>query len=290
MRVLTFCCLALTWSCSLLAWASPPLRLVGNHWEPYVMTSPAGQGLAVDIVRTALGRSGYETTFREEPWERVLYGIQNGSHDVIVDIWYAPERERLGQFSKPFLANRLRFISLKTRAITFSTLEDLRPYRLAVVRGYAYSKEFDQDRTLDKVAVADFEQALRMLLAGRVDLAIEEEHVARRVIERVASAQSSRLQFLDKPLAEKGLHMLVSEDHPEQEKIIAQFDDTIERMKADGTYADIFARYDLAWPPTQQVSDIASCHARCALPDKDAGRPREVPAPAPGSASWQPRH
>jgi polar amino acid transport system substrate-binding protein len=146
------------------------------------------------------------------------------------------------------MPTRLRFIALKTRNITFSTLEDLRPYRVAVVRGYVYTKEFDRDQTLNKVAVADFEQALRMLLAGRVDLAIEEELVASREIARTASAQAGLLQFLDKPLAEKGLYVLVA-DHPEQEQIISRFNTMVEHMKADGTFADIFSRYELSWPP-----------------------------------------
>ncbi|GGM21031.1 amino acid ABC transporter substrate-binding protein [Pseudomonas asuensis] len=216
------------------------------------MASPAGEGLVVDIVRTAFDRLGYTTTFREEPWERALYGVERGLYEVIVDIWYTPERERLGQFSKPLLTTRLRFIALKEREIAFSTLKDLRPYRLAVVRGYVHSEEFDQDQTLNKVAVSDFEQALRMLLAGRIDLVVEEEQVAKRVIERTLGAQASLLQFLDKPLAEKGLHILVSEKLPEREKVVDQFDEMIEQMRADGTYAKIFARYDLAWPLTEQ--------------------------------------
>ncbi|WP_228278081.1 hypothetical protein, partial [Acinetobacter nosocomialis] len=51
----------------------------------------------------------------------------------------------------------------------------LRPYRIAVVRDYAYAPEFDRDSRLQKVNVTSFANAARMLEAGRVDLAVEDE-------------------------------------------------------------------------------------------------------------------
>ena len=63
----------------------------------------------------------------------------------------------------------------KGGSIRFENLADLYPYSIAVIRGYAYSKKFDSDPRLLKVGVGSFEIAARMLHAGRVQLALEDE-------------------------------------------------------------------------------------------------------------------
>jgi len=70
----------------LLASASLPaevLRLAGNVWPPYTDRSLPGEGLSVELIRTALGRGGYQVEYIEVPWERALLGLRNGSYDMI---------------------------------------------------------------------------------------------------------------------------------------------------------------------------------------------------------------
>ena len=54
----------------LLASASLPaevLRLAGNVWPPYTDRSLPGEGLSVELIRTALGRGGYQVEYIEVP-------------------------------------------------------------------------------------------------------------------------------------------------------------------------------------------------------------------------------
>ncbi len=60
----------------LLASASLPaevLRLAGNIWPPYTDKSLPGEGLSVELIRTALERGGYRVEYIEVPWERALF-------------------------------------------------------------------------------------------------------------------------------------------------------------------------------------------------------------------------
>jgi polar amino acid transport system substrate-binding protein len=59
-------------------------------------------------------------------------------------------------------------------------------YSIAVVRDYAYSPEFDGDTRLHKVPVRNFSSAVRMLAAGRVNLAVEDERGALQPAARAA--------------------------------------------------------------------------------------------------------
>ena len=136
--------------------AAESLRLVADPWPPFTDQRLPGNGLASDLVEQALERAGYRTHYAEVPWERAVLGLKRGDYDVLINAWYSVERTRFGHFSQPYLINRIRFLQRKGGDIRFQRLADLYPHSIAVVRGYAYSKAFDNDPDLHKVGVASF--------------------------------------------------------------------------------------------------------------------------------------
>ncbi|WP_260957565.1 substrate-binding periplasmic protein [Pseudomonas citri] len=212
------------------------LRLVADAWPPFTDSTLVNGGLATDIVSTALARAGYASDFEQVPWARAMLGIGEGRYDVLINAWYAEERTRIGQFSAEYLLNRVCFLKRKDDAIQFDNLQQLRAYPIAVVRGYAYGKDFDEDPLLQKVPVHNFAMAARMLAADRVKLTLEDEYVARYYLARESPKVRNALEFLPKPLSENSLHILVSLKNPEHEEIVAGFDRAIAEMKADGSY------------------------------------------------------
>ncbi|MFC5695029.1 substrate-binding periplasmic protein [Pseudomonas sp. GCM10022186] len=221
------------------------LRMAANTWPPFTDARLTGDGLASELVRTALKRSGHVVEYAEVPWARALRGLKMGDYDLLVSAWYSDERARYGQFSKPYLTNRIRFLKRKGSAVDFQSLADLKRYSIAVGRGYRYQPEFDADTSLNKVPVADFPMAARMLAAGRVQLALEDELVARLYLNRELKGIGDQLEFLPKPLSENGLHILVRRSHPQHQQLVDDFDRAIQAMRKDGTYQAIFARHGL---------------------------------------------
>lgn len=225
--------------------AAQTLRLVANPWPPFSDQSLLNNGVATDLVSTALGRAGYATRYREVPWERAVRGLRRADYDVLINAWYSEERADFGHFSAPFLVNRIRFLRRKGSAIQFEQLSDLYPYRIAVMRGYAYSSGFNGDPLLHKVGVGSFESGARMLQAKRVELTLEDEIVARYHLNRELSGIRDELELLPRPLSENGLHILVRRSHPQHRRIAEAFDRAIAAMRADGSYAAILARHGL---------------------------------------------
>lgn len=240
-------CLALL--LTLLAGASASaehLRLAGDAWPPFTDQSLADNGLAVDLVSTALRRAGYTSEYVEVPWARVLRGLEQGDYDVIAAAWYSAERTRFGLFSEPYLVNRIRFLKRKgADPQQYSSLADLRPYSIAVVRGYSYSPAFDQEQGLTKVPVLEFGMGARMLAAGRVQLTLEDELVAQHHLKRELKEVQNALEFLPEPLSESPLHILVRRSHPQHQQIVEDFNRAIAQMRADGTYQRIYQRHGL---------------------------------------------
>lgn len=225
--------------------ASEPLRLAANVWPPFTDTRLLNKGLASDLVNTALARAGYATVQSEVPWARALRGLKLGHFDAVVGAWYSTERAAFGHFSQPYLINRIRFVQRRGGSVHFTQLADLYSYRIAVSRGYAYPPAFDGDAQLQKVEVADFSAAARMVHAQRLDLTLEDEYVARYLFNRELTNIQDDLEFLPQPLSESSLYLLVSRQHPQHRQIVEAFDQAIEAMRADGSYAQIFQRHGL---------------------------------------------
>jgi len=221
------------------------LRLVGDGWPPFTDSTLVNGGLATDIVSTALARAGYASEFEQVPWARAMLGISEGRYDVLVNAWYSEERTHIGQFSAEYLLNRVRFLKRKDTPIQFDTLQQLYAYPIAVVRGYAYSKAFDEDQQMRKVPVHNFAMAVRMLAADRVKLTLEDEYVARYYLARESPKVRSSVEFLPKPLSENSLHILVSLKNPDHEQIVAGFDREIAAMKADGSYQKLLKAHGM---------------------------------------------
>ncbi|PAV72580.1 hypothetical protein WR25_18327 [Diploscapter pachys] len=135
-------------------------------------------------------------------------GVGEGRYDVLINAWYNQERTLIGQFSATYLVNRIRLLKREGEAFAYARQADLYPYTIAVVRDYAYSPEFDSDERLNK---------------------------PQQVREGVT--------FVEPPLGENSLHILVSLKHPEHKKIVARFEKAIATMKADGSYARLMRQH-----------------------------------------------
>lgn len=225
--------------------AADTLRLVADPWPPFTDQTLLNNGVASDLVSSALGRAGYATEYAQVPWERAVRGLQRSDYDVLINAWYTAERASYGYFSAPFLLNRIRLLRRKGSAIQFEQLADLYPQRIAVVRGYAYSAEFNSDPLLRKVGVGNFASAARMLQAKRVELTLEDEFVARYHLARELSGIRDELEFLPRPLSENGLHILIRRSHPQHQAIAEAFNRAIVAMRADGSYAAILQQHGL---------------------------------------------
>ncbi|WP_434578871.1 transporter substrate-binding domain-containing protein [Pseudomonas sp. Z5-35] len=221
------------------------LRLVADAWPPFTDSTLVNGGLATDIVTTALARAGYASDFEQVPWARAMLGISEGRYDVLINAWYAEERTHVGQFSAEYLRNRVRFIKRKDADIDFDNLQQLYEFPIAVVRGYAYSKAFDEDGQVQKVPVHNFAMGVRMLVADRVKLTLEDEYVARYYLSRESAKVRNAVEFLPKPLSENSLRILVSLKNPEHAQIVAGFDREIAAMKADGSYQKLLKAHGM---------------------------------------------
>jgi polar amino acid transport system substrate-binding protein len=214
-----------------------------GNWPPYSDEGLPQQGLAVDLVTTALQRAGHRTVVRVDSLERILEGGKIGVYDVFATPWYSDERNQYLAFSDPYLESRIRFIKRKDKDFEFDEFSDLNGMMIGVVKDYAYGEEFNESRDLIKIGERNLIQNLLKLTQNRLDLTLDDELVLKYEINRYMPNSMKELELLPKPLAVRGVHIGVSRQNPAHDRIVADFNRAIAAMKKDGSYDRIFARH-----------------------------------------------
>jgi polar amino acid transport system substrate-binding protein len=214
-----------------------------GQWPPYSGQELPEQGLAVDLVATALTRAGYTPKIRVDSLDRILEGGKIGVYDVFATPWYSDDRNEYLLFSKPYLESYIRFIKQKDKDYEFDTLDDLEGKMVGVVTGYAYDENFNHSRDVIRISERNLIQNILKLTQGRLDLTLDDELVMRYEINRFMPSHMSKLEILAKPLAVRGVHIGVSRENPDHERIVAEFDKAISEMKKDGTYDKILNKH-----------------------------------------------
>ncbi len=222
---------------------SEGLKITASTWPPYVENTEIGKGLVIELVETALKRSGYSTTLIVETWSRALEGTQLAIYDAIAGAWYSEARAETMAFSEPFLSNEIIFITKNNRNITFNTLSDLRGYVIGVSRDFAYEQAFDKSTDLIKVPRNHVIQNLNDMLEGKIDITVAEKRVAIHEISKYMPGKLNEFKFLTPPLSNNGLHLAVTRQQTNFQKIINDFDKTITEMKQDGSFDQIMKKY-----------------------------------------------
>ena len=239
--LLPFCCLLL--SSLVQANESQTLRLVSNQWPPYVDSSLAGQGLAVEIVTQALQKKNYQSTLTIDSWSRALEGVEIEVFDATCAIWKTPEREQGLLFSNPYLKNKISFLKKKSLSINYHQLSDLQGFIIGVLRGYAYNDEFTRSRGLMKVPGNYVIQNLQKLNQGTIELTLGDERVIKHALKQYLPKQMHTFEFLSPPLTYKGLYFAVSKSNKNAQVIIDDFNAALKEMQQDGSYDQIISQY-----------------------------------------------
>ena len=214
-----------------------------GNWPPYAAEELPGQGLAIELVTSALQRAGYSPRLRVDTLDRILEGSKLGVYEVFATPWYSEERNRYLAFSEPYLESTIRFLKRKETKFDYRGLPSLKGMKIGTVRNYAYDEAFSQAPDLNTVSERNLIQNLLKLTQRRIDLTLDDELVLQYEINRFMPHSMAQLEFVPEPLAVRGVHIGVSRKHPEHEKIVADFNAAIAAMKKDGSYSRIVQRH-----------------------------------------------
>ena len=142
-------------------------------WPPYMMMKNEQlSGLDTEIVKEVCKRLKIEAEFQVLPWKRAVMYVKKGRVDAIFALRHTQERAKFVFYpSEPILMERTVILARKGSSIT--KLDDLKDNIIGIVRGYAYSPEFDKQQGLKRMVCDSDELMIKMVGKKRIDLAAD---------------------------------------------------------------------------------------------------------------------
>lgn len=222
------------------------VRIATGELPPYATAAQPDGGMALSIVRSAFEAAGYTVEFTFLPWSRALAETRLGKWDGTAYWGHKPEYD--GQFflSDNVVTEQWVMVHRKSISLKWSTLDDLRPYRMATVPDYTYTPEL---RAMFKAGHIQTESApsdiavLKLLTLGRADVAPIELSVACELLKtHFTEADMQKLAAHPKLMTEQfTTHLLMTRTQPGNVKKVADFNAGLRKLRENGEYARLLA-------------------------------------------------
>lgn len=223
------------------------LKIATGELAPYATASRPDQGIALSIVRRAFELSGYKVEYTFQPWSRTLAETKLGKWDGTAYWGHKPEHDVSFILSDNVLTEQWVFVYRNAVKFNWNTLEDLHPYRFAMIQDYTYTPEiwamaktggFKFDRLPDEQA------AIKLLLLNRVDVAPMERNVACDALRRHFSEdEANRLSAHPKLMTESfTTHLMLPRVRSESAARILEFNAGLKKLRATGEYAKLLGQ------------------------------------------------
>jgi polar amino acid transport system substrate-binding protein len=222
---------------------SATIRLTTVSWEPYYGREMRGGGPVTALVRAAARVKGHTIEVTFQPWQRALTEARRGTHDGVLGAYHNAERAEHFHFTESFLSVPVSLIGRRGEVpASYDGLRELAPYVIGYNRGWEYPDHFDRADFLVKEAATDHRLNVRKLLLKRVDLVAMAEGIFHHTVAEMNGAAASYVA-LDPPLMTGRLHVTISNAAPNAERLTADLNAGLARIRADGTYDAILGQY-----------------------------------------------
>lgn len=216
-------------------------------FPPYVHVSDEKPGFIPEIIMAAFESQGYEVSFHRMSFARALAAVRVGEYDAIAPIYRTIEREDFLFFSESIGKSRIFLLNNKDRDVVFTSLFDLKNYRIGVIRGATITPDFDHATYLIKEEVKEQVQNIRKLMAGRIDLVVANELVLMWTIDQLCREFNQCSEYIWKEFAIHTTNIgfsKVNHNHIEYSKA---FNIGFRIIKENNIYNEILRKYNIIY-------------------------------------------
>lgn len=246
-------------------WAQDEVVVLVEHWPPWLVAHDEDRqhitdGVAVNLLREVFRRMGLSASFRTVPWARALRQIEDGKADIIPVLTHTGERAKYMAFTAPLYTDALLLVTTSgadsDARCNWTRGGAMAGRTVGTVRDYAYGKrweQFRQARNFSTVAANDDLTNLKKVAGGRLDYTVQ---FLSNLTSNIAESDIDRreLTLCSRPLEQVPLHVGISRRSP-MASHVAEFNQALRDMKADGTYKNILGTLYRDEDPPLQLSN-----------------------------------
>jgi polar amino acid transport system substrate-binding protein len=226
------------------SFAQPPLRLMANTSPPYADEKLPQRGLALELVGHIFAGTDITPKISIENWSRAVEGARLGVYDGLAAAWYSDERAKDLLYSQPYLRSELIILKRRGDGNDYSELADLSGGRLGVRVDYAYGVDFAAIPGLTLVPENHLIQNLLNMLNGRIDFVIGDQRTIIQQLHEYLGDKVTQFEVTSIKLPPVARHVAVSRGLKGHEKIIADFNAALEKVRKDGSHEAIVQKWD----------------------------------------------
>jgi polar amino acid transport system substrate-binding protein len=222
--------------------------LAADNWQPYYGDNLPGYGPIAEIITEAFKLADYQVKIEFVPWANLLDKVKKGKYDAGFAASSTVQREKdyylsdLIKKSAPIV-----FYKRKDTTVVYRNLEDLKNYRIGVVRDYVYDPVFDNAPGLQRIAANSPKVNIDNLLSGRLDLVVIDERHAQYLLDKMSPVQKNKLEFMDfypdNKEVKHELRLLISKECVEAEQIRIDFNHGLKQLLEEGTVEKILKKH-----------------------------------------------
>lgn len=220
--------------------------IVTGEWPPFVSEHMEGGGPMARLVTEAVEAAGHEVVFSFMPWARTEAMTQSGNA-LATFPWSPTTRfKETCHLSTPLALQRMVvfFLQDKLPDWDYTSLDNLKNYRVGGSRGYSYVELFSRAGITADYA-PDVRLSFKKLFADRVDLVPENDIVGWTILEQEFPEHASRVASSKTALYEAPLHLMISKTHPDGTEFHELFEHGLGMLDASGRTRQILEQGNL---------------------------------------------
>lgn len=221
-------------------------------YAPFESQNEKGEivGFDIEVVQAIAAKAGFEVKFVNTPWEGIFNTLQQGDRDMVVSaVTITDERKQTMDFSDPYFdAAQLIAVKESSKVTKFA---DLKKLKVGVQTGTTGDEAVSKLLGKTSTSIKRFEStplALKELESGGVDAVVADNGV---IAHYVANNPGGKFKTVsDKEFVPEQYGIAVKKGNAE---LLGKLNQGLAAIKADGTYAQIYAKYFGA-PPAAAAS------------------------------------
>ncbi|KZZ48080.1 MAG: transporter substrate-binding domain-containing protein [Saccharospirillaceae bacterium] len=211
MRILL---LIIGFTLSQLVLADKVVKLTSLDWPPYSGKALNEQGASVAVAKAAFAAMGYTLEVDFFPWSRAvsLAKSKGSAYAGYFPEYHSDAVAEEFTYSQPMGSGPLGFVEQSAKPVTWSSLDDLKSYRIGVVQDYVNTTDFDammNSGQLKTEAVISDKNNILKVVNGRLDLAVIDRNVMDYLFktDKALSGKEGKASFNGKLLEDKKLYI-----------------------------------------------------------------------------------
>jgi polar amino acid transport system substrate-binding protein len=239
--------------------------LASDEWCPYnCIPGSKKPGFMIEITRAALGLKGIDVIYKTMNWSRAHHKAGKGEIDGVIGVTTTEADEmNLAYGTEPLGLSYFAFIMHKDNDWKFAGPASLPDISFGIIQDYVNGEiiaeylEQEPDNVTVQTGLNAFEKNMKLVMAGRLDAAIDDAAVAADKLQALGISDQTRIEALD----EVPLPIFIAfKPGKEGEKLSRLLDEGVAELRRMGWLQDILAKYG----QTDWKQDMAtSCAPNC---------------------------